>query len=140
VDAKFSYQLNGGFWSDIFDTNGDIVSITNGGTLYFKVEPYTTGHMGTYLLVMVVTRETLSAIENVEENHLTVFPNPAKDEILIQSDLPIQKVEIYSLTGVLLLSENNFNGKISVSALTKGVYMVKIYTGKNMAIGKVIKE
>ncbi|GHT63433.1 hypothetical protein FACS189451_10150 [Bacteroidia bacterium] len=40
----------------------------------------------------------------------------------------------------LLLSEDNFNEKISVSALPKGVYLLKVYTEKGIAVSKVVKE
>jgi hypothetical protein len=54
--------------------------------------------------------------------------------------LPIKKVEIYSSTGALLFSDNNFNEKISVSSLSKGIYLVKIYTGKGLFVSKMVKE
>ena len=56
VDAKFSYLLNSGSWSIAYDTNCSAISVTNGGTLYFKVEPYYSGNMGTYLLTINITR------------------------------------------------------------------------------------
>ncbi|GHT72190.1 hypothetical protein AGMMS50262_00110 [Bacteroidia bacterium] len=48
------------------------------------------------------------------------------------SDLPIKKVEIYTLSGALLLSENNFNEKISVPAFPKGVYLLKVYSDNSI--------
>jgi len=73
-------------------------------------------------------------------NQITVFPNPAKDDIFIKSELQIEKVEIYSLTGALKILENNFNESVSVSELSKGVYLLKVYTDKGVAISKVIKD
>ncbi|GHT07165.1 hypothetical protein AGMMS49525_16180 [Bacteroidia bacterium] len=52
--------------------------------------------------------------------------------------MPIQKIEIYTLSGALLLSENNFNGK--VSALPKGVYLLKVYSGSGVVVSKIVKE
>jgi len=69
-----------------------------------------------------------------------IYPNPTDGEIFIKSELQIKKVEIYSSTGALLLSDNNFNGKISVSKLLKGVYIVKIYTDKSLMVKKIVKE
>jgi len=54
--------------------------------------------------------------------------------------LRLKKVELYSITGALLLSENNFNEKISLSTLAKGVYMVKVYTDHDTVIQKIVKE
>ena len=81
-----------------------------------------------------------ASIENISSNDMAVYPNPVKSELFIKSELPIKKVEICSLTGVLLLSESNFNEKISVSSLLKGIYLVKIYTDKGLFISKTAKE
>ncbi|GHV26629.1 hypothetical protein FACS1894176_07610 [Bacteroidia bacterium] len=69
-----------------------------------------------------------------------IYPNPAKEELFIKSDWQIQRVEIYTSSGTLLLSENNFNEKISVSSLPKGVYLLKVYSGSEVAVSKIVKE
>jgi uncharacterized repeat protein (TIGR02543 family) len=81
-----------------------------------------------------------NGIEEVQAAGISIFPNPAKDELFIKSELPIKRVEIYSLIGSLLLQENNFNEKISVSALPKGVLLMKVYTEKGTVINKIVKE
>jgi len=81
-----------------------------------------------------------TGIEDVSANQLSIYPNPVKDEIFIKSDLQIAKVEIYSSTGALLLSDNNFNEKISVSKLLKGVYLIKVYTSNGIIVSKIVKE
>ncbi|GHU64802.1 hypothetical protein FACS1894123_10060 [Bacteroidia bacterium] len=60
--------------------------------------------------------------------------------MFIKSETPIKKVEIYTLSGALLLSENNFNEKISVSALPSGVYLLKVYSGSGVAVSKILKK
>ena len=84
--------------------------------------------------------ESTTEIEHVESSNVAVFPNPAKEEIFIKSESQIMKVEIYSLAGSLMLSETNFNGKISVSALPKGIYMIRVYADNGLEIGKIVKE
>jgi uncharacterized repeat protein (TIGR02543 family) len=81
-----------------------------------------------------------SGISKVQAADVKIYPNPAKTELFINSDLPVKKVEIYTLTGSLLLIEDNFNEKISVSALSSGIYMLKVYTDKGVAVSKVVKE
>jgi len=81
-----------------------------------------------------------TGIENVAINQLSIYPNPAKDEIFIKSELQIGKVEIYSLAGSLIISECNFNGKISVSDLLQGIYLLKVCSDKGVAISKIVKE
>ena len=81
-----------------------------------------------------------SGIKGTSVQELNIYPNPAKDELFITSELLIKKVEVYSITGSLLLSDNNFNEKISVSTLPQGVYMVKVYTNEGLAVRKIVKE
>jgi hypothetical protein len=57
----------------------------------------------------------------------SVYPNPAKDVVIIQTAKSISGVKIYSTSGALVkniakVSEN----KINVSDLATGVYIVKI--------------
>ena len=81
-----------------------------------------------------------TGIEDVSANQLSIYPNPAKSDIYINSEMPIKKVEIYSLAGALLLSDNNFTGKIAVSSLLKGIYLVKTYTDEGITVSKIVKE
>jgi hypothetical protein len=79
----------------------------------------------------------VSISEVTQESGLTIYPNPTNSQLrIINSDSPITKVEIYSITGALLLSENNFKEEISVSALPQGVYMVRIYTDDGSVVRK----
>ncbi|MDR2853826.1 MAG: T9SS type A sorting domain-containing protein, partial [Prevotellaceae bacterium] len=64
-------------------------------------------------------------IDNVNATNITIYPNPAKNELSIQSDSPINKVEIYNLAGKCVLRESNFAGSVNVSGLAAGVYLVK---------------
>ena len=81
-----------------------------------------------------------NSIDNVVANQLQIYPNPAKHELFIKSEIPIEKVEICSLAGTLLLSENNFAEKITVSTLPHGIYLLKVYTDKGVAVSKIVKE
>ena len=63
-------------------------------------------------------------------NSISIYPNPAKTAINIteQSDLNIQQISIIDLTGKLIHAEaSNFN-TIDVSALSSGIYIIRIHT------------
>jgi hypothetical protein len=83
---------------------------------------------------------TKTDISEIVLSNIKIFPNPTQNEIFIQSDLQIERVEISSLVGALLIVENNFNEKISLSALPQGVYLLRIYTDKGMVVGKIAKN
>ena len=82
----------------------------------------------------------LSGLPEINSIKISIYPNPAKDEIFIKSELQIKKIEIYSATGALLLSDNNFNGRMSISSLLKGIYLVKVYTDNGITVSKIMKE
>ena len=82
----------------------------------------------------------ITGINNIENGEMNIYPNPTKNELFIKTDLIINKVEVYSSTSALLLSDNNFNGKISVSSLLKGIYLVKVYTDNGIIVNKIVKE
>lgn len=83
----------------------------------------------------------ITGIETILNNkEIEIFPNPAKNEIFIKSDSQVNRVEIYSLAGSLLIIENNLNEKISLAVLPKGIYMIRVYTDNGLEIGKIVKE
>ena len=107
---------------------------------HYSLTPYNAdGNMLTVFEGNFTTTSTTGIDDRIVSKPV-IFPNPAKTDIFIQSDSRIEKVEILSLTGNLLLTENNFSGKISLSSLPQGVYMVKIYTETGMAMSKFVKE
>jgi hypothetical protein len=85
--------------------------------------------------------EQHTAIETIETDKFTVYPNPAKDEIFIQSEKPIEKVEIIDLSGRVMINSKWSNGQsINVSSLPAGVYLVKIQTSAGVVAGKIVKQ
>jgi hypothetical protein len=102
----------------IKDENGEVVGVRSGS----------------------IIKQSTTEISNIENQKITIYPNPVRDYLYIKSENKINKVEIYSLTGSSLLSETNFTEKISVSALPQGVYLLRVYTDKGLVVSKVVKE
>jgi hypothetical protein len=74
----------------------------------------------------------------------SVYPNPADGVVYINSPEAIEKIEIYSSTGALVLSQP-FSGvndaELDVSSLSKGYYMVRISTtASGTLIEKLLKR
>jgi len=71
----------------------------------------------------------------------SIYPNPAQQNINIQSFENITKVEIYNQAGQLLLHEQSSHiGNINISELSAGLYMVKIYSGQEWTRVKLLKQ
>jgi len=71
--------------------------------------------------------EASQGVENVKQT-FSIYPNPAHDQIVIESTNEIERIEILSITGQLLLQQTESNTKISVSIseLQEGIYFVKV--------------
>lgn len=80
---------------------------------------------------------------NEQSIGLEIYPNPAQSEIMIVSDIELDEVAIYNLSGqkVLEQTSNKVNTKIDVSLLTKGMYFVKATSqGKEVSVQKLVIE
>ena len=76
-----------------------------------------------------------------EKNEFSLFPNPAKNSISIKlsNENLATKIAVFDLTGKLILSqklENNPENTISISSITKGIYMVSVETENGVSYSK----
>ena len=86
----------------------------------YDIENPNDGDTATWLL-----NPSLGFEEEQLNAKVEVFPNPASDQITIQSDQKVNQLQIVDMTGKVVLNENNsFNGQaeINVSQLPKGMY------------------
>ena len=127
-EAKEGYEIDQVFIDGIPNTD----AVTNGYYIFANV---TANHS-----IIVTFKKSVTGIEDIHSQEIFIYPNPTTNDLFIKSESPIDKIEIYSLTGTLLMQENNFNEKISVSALQRGVYLLKVYTGKGLIIKKVVRK
>jgi len=86
----------------------------------------------------------------VEENALNgaigIFPNPTSGVLNIMnndSELLINSIEVVDALGAIVLIENNValgNHTVDLSAVSEGVYFIKLNTTEGVSIRKVIKK
>jgi hypothetical protein len=81
----------------------------------------------------------ITRVENASSIAVNIAPNPCKAAINITSDSPVNRVEIYSVTGKLL-QQANYISTIQISDLASGLYIVKISTEKGNSIHRIVKE
>ncbi len=73
-------------------------------------------------------------------SELSVYPNPFTDVLYIESNIDIESVEIYDITGKRVFNDTNGKREISVDHLQKGVYLMKIYYQGGIKTKRVIKK
>lgn len=77
---------------------------------------------------------------------LKLFPNPTNGAIYLQSEHFSENVEliVYNIQGQVLISENKPSIsniiKVEVPQLNTGIYFVKIISGENSVIKRIIKK
>ena len=112
--------------------SGDTVS--KRADIYFDYNfPVDTGIANT-------TFENLSVNVFPIDNLVTVYPNPAQNEVTIKGDSLLQSIELYDVQGRLLWTKirNENSISIDISAQSSGIYFLKIKTEKGFKIEKLI--
>jgi uncharacterized repeat protein (TIGR01451 family) len=113
---------------------GDI--IPNTANIYFDFNPA--------IVTNTVTTEfvTTLAMNEFDTNSVSVYPNPVYTNLNLKNSSKIDFVEVISVLGqkVLIQDVNDFDTKINMGSLEKGIYFVKVISeGKEKTI-KIIKE
>ena len=74
---------------------------------------------------------------------LRVYPLPVSDEVFVETDKPIARLELYSLSGMLLQSMDA-NGavcsRMDVRSLPSGTYLLVIVTEEGRVVRKMVKQ
>lgn len=75
-------------------------------------------------------------------DHLNYYPNPIKDNLLISNNSIIDSIEIKSILGQNVLSKNinALLSEIDLSHLSKGIYLLKVYSENQIKTVKILKE
>ena len=96
-----------------------------------------------YGTITVVAEGALSTSET-KRLKFEMFPNPASDKVSIQlpSGAENATVEFYDSLGRLALSEKvtRINNKMDVNSLSKGIYILKVFTADQIGSQKFIKN
>ena len=91
------------------------------------------------LLKRCATTNADAIAENVVS--FNVYPNPVSDNLVIETEATIEAVTIYTVTGVMVYSEVDFNDNtINVSDFANGVYIMKVRTENGEAVQRFIKK
>ncbi len=81
---------------------------------------------------------------SVEDNKLAdavrVYPNPVTDILIIDSNMPLKGVEIYSILGKKIMDVRTDFTSIPVSNFSNGIYIIKIQSDNGVLIKKIIKK
>lgn len=83
---------------------------------------------------------SIDEINNLEA--VRIFPNPADNEVNINSGYKIEKIFLYDESGKFLQEKQvkAYNYKIDLQHYPQGSYLLKVQTSKNQSTHKIIKQ
>jgi len=88
-----------------------------------------------------ITYNTVSSIpELLSKTEITIYPNPCYDFVNFTTDSIIENVSIYNSNGKLVSVGKVVNGRVDISKLPIGIYLLRIKTNGKITVKKVIKK
>ena len=116
-----------------------ITGQTIGSTINYAVKfAYAGGLAVTRYISYVVGNNCSLATETPSALGEFTFQNPANDYVLINSKITIDKVEIYNMLGNLVSTTNENTNEVDIKNLSKGIYLLTVYSGSQKCIKKLI--
>jgi len=97
------------------------------------------GDNGVSSSTIVVTQSGVLANSEPKIFTTIIYPNPSSDILNIQTEEKITKIDIFDLSGKLLITKYN-NEKINISNLPKGNYIINIHTRLGISNSKFTKK
>ncbi len=89
--------------------------------------------------VKSVTVSGTTGIVTINDKAISVYPNPT-NSILYVNGMQNANIQIFDLTGKLLINEQNADNQINVSNLQNGIYSIKITNESGTVIRKFVKQ
>jgi len=132
-------------WYD--DTRTGENNIFPGSALFFDSEESTlpddtiTFYLDNWRTIDTTTvgiNDALSSLENFK-----IFPNPASDYLIVNTDTPVKTAIVYDVTGnIILYFDDPVARKMNISSLRTGMYFMKFvgYQDESQGIVKFIKQ
>ena len=78
-----------------------------------------------------------NAVDEAEAEAVSVYPNPVNDQLIVKAE-NLQKVEVYNIVGQqVMVTENEV---VDMSALTEGIYFIRINAAGKTVTKRIVKQ
>lgn len=112
---------------------------TIGSTISYAVKfAYAGGLSVTNYFTYVVGNNCALAVETHSELDQFSFINPVDDYLTIESKIAIEKVELFSMVGNLVLRTTQDTNRIDLKNISKGIYLLVVYAENKRSVKKLI--
>lgn len=89
--------------------------------------------------ITVIDSTMVGIVEDDLNFKVSIYPNPTNGKFVLDTEVDIDKVEIYSIDGFKIRTLKNLNKEMDISDLNSGVYFINISSGGDVSSYKVIK-
>lgn len=83
------------------------------------------------------------SVQDFDKDKLVLYPNPLQDRLYLENLTKPVEIEIYSLSGKVLLHQevDISTGQVNVSQLSEGIYLYQLsQNGRKVKTGKLVKN
>jgi hypothetical protein len=89
-----------------------------------------------------VTVSNATGIQNIETKSITLYPNPVRDVLTLQSTGTIEHIQLITVNGTTVLSEflNDTEKLLDVQHLEAGMYLLQLKMGNDIIKKIICKE
>lgn len=94
----------------------------------------------TNLFYISLEYKETTGIETTDKVDFSVYPNPVTDRLYISSETEVMSVEVYSISGTLVLQQKGNVESIDMNNLIKGSYIVNVNTTAGVHRQVIIKK
>lgn len=112
--------------------------LTDGNTYYAII----VNEYGCMSDLLAVTVSVTLSNEKFDQSQLVYYPNPTQGNVNIQYNAVINQVDVYNTLGQRVNTQNFDNNQVTVdmSQLSAGTYLLKLYSGQQQQLIKIIKK
>jgi len=89
-----------------------------------------------------IISEVISVENDCSDNEISIYPNPARSYVQINSKQRVSKISVYSLTGKLIVEQDSDHiDRLDIGSLRSGVYLVAVEKANgDKQVKRLVKE
>lgn len=136
TNQSVTWSLADGTTAASIATNGVLTAIENG--VVTVIATANDGSDVTGSTEITITNQS-SGIEDQSKETVSIFPNPANNQITLRTSAIIKSIEVIDLTGKAIMDIPMNKNSIDVSSLNRGIYIIKAYAESGVITSRFVK-
>jgi len=137
IDSTWAYSF--GIPTLVDNNNNNTYNYTffsNDAATKYPVMSMDHDNAGAVLKVDWLKTAPTVSVSDIETNEARVYPNPAKNQIIIEGTPDVSKIEIFTITGSLVLEAtvSSLKTNVDISQLQNGTYLYSVLDNNGIVI------